>query len=93
MAQYQNQVMSEELNLNEEQQVQIEELNFKYSKKQADLMNSEGSMFGKMGDMKKIRKEKTQELEQILTEEQMKKFEDDVEPKMRKEMRKKMSEE
>ena len=42
--------------------------------------------------MKKIKKAKNEELAKILTTEQMEKFEDELEPKMRKTMRKKMSE-
>lgn len=91
MAQYQNDVMSKELNLNPEQLEKIEEVNFRYSKRQAELMNREGSMFGKIGDMKKIRKEKNAELGQVLSKEQMKEYEDEVEPKIRKNMREKMS--
>ncbi|PRX55394.1 hypothetical protein CLV81_3806 [Flagellimonas meridianipacifica] len=93
MAEYQTNLMKSELNLDEEQLTKVEEVNVRYSKKTADLMNKEGSMFGKMGDMKKIKKAKNQELERILSEEQMEKFEDELEPQMRKTMRKKMSEE
>ncbi len=92
MAEYQTSLMKSELNLDKEQEVQVEELNIKYSKKMADLMNSEGSMFGKMGDMKKIKKAKNGELEKILSENQMELFEDELEPQIRKRMRKKMSE-
>ncbi|MEL6917135.1 MAG: hypothetical protein AAFO99_05320 [Bacteroidota bacterium] len=90
MADYATTTMIEQLNLNEEQQEQVTGLNLKYSKKQADLMNRKGSMFSKMGDMKKIKKEKNKELEKILSKEQMEKFEDDVEPMIRDHMRKKM---
>ena len=92
MAEYQTHLMKSELGLDEEQQLKVEELNIKYSKKMADLMNSEGSMFGKMGDMKKIKKAKNGELEKILSENQMELFEDELEPQIRKRMRKKMSE-
>ena len=92
MAEYQNNLMKSELNLNSEQLAKVEQLNAKYSVKTADLMNKEGSMFGKIGDMKKIKKAKNEELAKILTEEQMEKFEDELEPKIRKTMRKKMSE-
>ncbi|WP_422859514.1 hypothetical protein ACOKFD_00805 [Flagellimonas sp. S174] len=92
MAEYQTNLMKSELNLDEEQLTKVEEVNVRYSKKTADLMNKEGSMFGKIGDMKKIKKAKNQELEKILSEEQMEKFEDELEPQMRKTMRKKMSE-
>ncbi len=92
MAAYQNDLMKTELNLDEEQEVKVEKVNAKYSKKMADLMNSEGSMFGKMGEMKKIKKAKNAELEKILSKDQMELFEDELEPQIRKEMRKKMSE-
>lgn len=90
MADYQTETMIEELSLSEEQQEKITVLNLKYSKKQAALMNKEGSMFSKMGDMKQIARDKKAELEKVLTSSQMEKFEDEVAPKMRKEMRKKM---
>ncbi|MEM1258717.1 MAG: hypothetical protein AAGH81_09315 [Bacteroidota bacterium] len=90
MADYQTETMIEQLGLSEEQQDKIAELNLKYSKRQAALMNQEGSMFSKMGDMKQIAGDKKAELEKVLSRAQMKKFEDEVAPKMRKEMRKKM---
>lgn len=90
MADYQTKIMSEELELNESQKRRVTELNLEFSEKQAELMNREGSMFGKMGDMKKIRKEKTEALGEILTKEQMEKYEDHIQPEMRKYMREKM---
>jgi|GEM_PF-4818708 len=90
MADYQTRTMSEQLKLNESQKEQVTELNVEFSKKQADLMNREGSMFSKMGDMKRIGKEKNAALEKILTEEQMEKYEDDIQPQIRKHMRSKM---
>ena len=90
MADYQTETMIEQLNLSEEQQDKVAELNLKYSKKQATLMNQEGSMFSKMSDMKKIAEDKKAELEKVLSKAQMEKFENDVAPKMKKEIRKKM---
>ena len=92
MAEYQTSLMKSELNLDKEQQDKVEELNIKYSKKMADLMNREGSMFGKMGEMKKIKKAKNAELEKILSDDQMELFEDELEPQIRKTMRKRMAE-
>ncbi|WP_425235622.1 DUF4890 domain-containing protein [Ulvibacterium sp.] len=90
MADYQTKIMSKELELNESQKKQVTELNLEFSEKQAGLMNKEGSMFSKMGDMKRIGKEKMAALDKILTKEQMKKYEDQVRPEIRKYMRGKM---
>ncbi|MEM9362364.1 MAG: hypothetical protein AAGA43_07000 [Bacteroidota bacterium] len=92
MAEYQTELMKSELNLDSEQLSKVEELNVRYSTQTADLMNKEGSMFGKIGDMRKIKKAKNEELEKILSEEQMEKYEDELEPKIRKTMRNKISE-
>lgn len=91
MAEYQNDLMIKELDLNEEQEEKVTKVNEKYAVKMADLMNREGSMLGKMGEMKDIKKAKNAELEKVLTPEQMKKYEKELEPEMRKTMRKKMS--
>ncbi|MEL6304470.1 MAG: hypothetical protein AAFQ20_06730 [Bacteroidota bacterium] len=90
MAKYQTDLMVKELDLSGEQEEKVTQLNEKYSVKMADLMNREGSMLGKMGEMKSIKKEKNTELEKVLTKEQMKKFEKELEPEIRKTMRKKM---
>lgn len=90
MANYQTNLMMERLELNQEQKEKVKEHNLKFSEKQAALMNKEGSMFGKMGDMKKIKKERNAELGTILDKEQMEVFEDEIEPEIRKHMRKKM---
>ncbi|MDT0606800.1 hypothetical protein [Croceitalea rosinachiae] len=92
IADYQTNLMVERLDLNQEQKKKITEHNLKFSKKQAALMNREGSMFGKIGDIKKIKKERNAELEIILNKEQMEVFEDEIEPEIRKHMRKKMME-
>lgn len=90
MAEFQNKIMLERLDLSESQQEQIEAHNVHFSEKQAALMNREGSMFSKIGDIKKMKKERNAELEKILSEEQMEIFEDDVEPEIRRYMRSKM---
>jgi len=90
MADYQNKLMIKELNLNESQQKTVSEINLKYAIKQKALIEKEGSMFGKIGDMKKIKKDKYAQLEKVLTKEQLEKYEDDLEPKIRKYMRKNM---
>lgn len=90
MADYQTKIMTEELELNESQKKRVTELNLEFSKKQAELMNREGSMFSKMGDVKRIGKEKNAAMEEILTKEQMEKYEDHIQPQMRKHMRQKM---
>ncbi|WP_422107552.1 hypothetical protein [Winogradskyella sp.] len=90
MADYQNKLMIAELNLTEVQTEAVEEINLKYAIQQKALIDKEGSMFGKMGDMKKIKKEKNAELEKVLTEAQLEKYEDDLEPKIRKYLRKNM---
>ncbi len=88
MADYQTEIMVEQLSLSEDQREQIATLNLRYSEKQAALMNREGSMFSKMGEMKDIRRDKNMELEAVLTESQMKKYEEEVAPMIRKELRK-----
>lgn len=90
MAAYQDKIMFERLDLSEQQQEQITEHNVKFSEKQAALMNREGSMFGKMGDIKKIKKERSAELKKILSKEQLEIFEDEIAPEIRSYMRSKM---
>ncbi|UOY08979.1 hypothetical protein L0P88_10690 [Muricauda sp. SCSIO 64092] len=87
MADYQNTIMIEQLDLSDSQKEQVKAINLKYSKKQAALLNKEGSMFSKMGDMKKIKKAKNEELEEVLSKEQMEIFENEIEPEMRKQMK------
>ncbi|MEL6484646.1 MAG: hypothetical protein AAFP96_07345, partial [Bacteroidota bacterium] len=65
MAKYQTDLMVKELDLSEVQEEKVTKLNEKYSVKMADLMNREGSMLGKMGEMKSIKKEKNAELEKV----------------------------
>ncbi|AWX44380.1 hypothetical protein HME9304_01380 [Flagellimonas maritima] len=90
MAAYQTKTMTAELNLSEEQKPKVAAINTKYAEESANLINADGSMFGKMGDMKAINKRKNAELEKVLNERQMEKYEDDLAPKMRKHMRKHM---
>ena len=87
-ANYQNTIMSKELNLTEDQKNSLAVHNLEFSKKQIALMNAPGSMLGKIGDMRAINRKKKEALAKILTQEQMKKYEDDVEPAIRKYMRK-----
>ncbi len=90
MADYQDKLMVEELDLTEEQQKSVKEINLRYAIKQKTLIEKEGSMFGKIGDMKKVKKNKNAELEKVLTESQFEKYEDDLEPKIRKYIKSKM---
>lgn len=89
---YQNKVMFEKLDLTENQISLVKEHNSKYSKKQAELMNREGSMFGKIGEVRRMKKARNEELEKILSADQFEVFEDDIEPMISKHMRKKMTE-
>ncbi|WP_299433499.1 hypothetical protein [uncultured Aquimarina sp.] len=90
MANYQTKTMVIELELDKDQTKEIESINLKYSEKIVVLMEANGSMFGKMGDMKRIKQNKSNELEKVLTPVQLEKYEDDVAPNMRKHMRKHM---
>ncbi|MEL6811834.1 MAG: hypothetical protein AAFP76_10905 [Bacteroidota bacterium] len=90
MATYQDEVFQRELNLNEQQMEVVSSINLKYAQKQMNLMKQEGSMLGKMGDMKKMAKAKNEELEKNLTKEQFNKYEKEVAPALRKEIRNRM---
>jgi len=90
LTEYQNKIMSERLDLSEKQQEQIMVHNAAFSEKQAALMNKEGSMFSKIGDVKKMRKERAAELKKILSEEQLEIFEDEIAPELRSYMKSKM---
>lgn len=87
---YQNELMIKELSLNEEQVVEIQKINKHFSEKQANLINSEGSMLGKIGDVRRLKKEKNAQLQKVLTKSQMEQYEDDLEPKIKKYFRSKM---
>ncbi|WP_299222222.1 hypothetical protein [uncultured Aquimarina sp.] len=90
MADYQTQQMVEELNLNKEQAEKVEVINLKYTERMVVLMEAEGSMFGKIGEMNEIKKGKFSELEKVLSQEQLEKYEDDVAPNIKKHLRKNM---
>ncbi|MEN1785186.1 MAG: hypothetical protein AAGF77_08615 [Bacteroidota bacterium] len=90
LADYQNNLMIEKLDLSEVQVEQVKVHNAKYAEKQAELMNREGSMFGKIGDVKRMKKARNAALEKILSPTQMEVFEDEVAPALSKHMRKKM---
>ncbi|MDC8004819.1 hypothetical protein POV27_12215 [Aureisphaera galaxeae] len=89
MAAQQTALMDDKLSLSGEQKIQVETINRLYTQKQVDLMNSSGSMFFKVGDMKEIGRSKAEALKAVLTEEQMKIYEDEVIPILKKQMKKK----
>lgn len=90
IATYQDSVMQKELHLKETLIEPLKKINLKYAEKQKALMDKKGSMFGKIGDMRNLKKSKNTELKAILTKAQFEKYEDDVEPVIRKYMRKQM---
>lgn len=90
-AAYQDEVMEKELELTEDQKEKVSKINLKYTEQMTEIMRREGSKFSKIGDMKKNGKDKKEELKGVLTEDQFEKFEDEVEPALRKHMRKNMS--
>ena len=90
MAEYQTQQMIKQLDLTEEQTEKVEIINLKYTEKMIVLMEAEGSKFGKIGEMNEIKKDKYSELEKVLSKEQLEKYEDDVAPNIRKNLRKNM---
>lgn len=91
MAKYQTDRMTTALELDKEQSQNIASINLKYSKKVNNLMETRGNMFSKMGDMKKIKKGKNKELKEVLTPEQMEKYEEELEPEFRKYFRNQMN--
>lgn len=88
MAQVSDKLMKDSLGLSEEQISKISEINLSFSKKMIVLFDKPGSMFGKIGDMKKNGKERNSKLEKVLTADQMELFEDKVSDKIKKQMRK-----
>ncbi|WP_299248431.1 hypothetical protein [uncultured Aquimarina sp.] len=90
MSEYQTYQMIKELSLTKEQTEKVEIINLKYTEKMVVLMEAEGSMFGKIGEMNEIKKGKSAELEKVLSQEQLEKYEDDVAPKIKKHLRKNM---
>ncbi len=87
---YQNELMKTELNLTETQEQSVAEINTRYAEKILEIRGRPGGMFSKVGDFKETQKAKSAELEAVLTKEQFEKYEDELLPKMRKQMRSKM---
>ena len=88
MATVSDKLMQDSLSLTEEQIPKVSEINLDFSKKMIALFAKPGSKFGKIGDMKKNAKDRNSQLEKVLNSEQMEIFEDKVESKIKKEMRK-----
>ena len=93
MAKKSDELMKESLNLTEDQIPVISKMNLEFSHKMLVLYEKPGSMFGKMGDMKKIGKDRKAALEKVLTPDQAKLFKKKLEGKMRKEMKKILNDE
>ncbi|MDJ0645224.1 MAG: hypothetical protein QNJ57_04490 [Flavobacteriaceae bacterium] len=91
LAAYQDKVLFEAFNLTEQQKESVSAINLKFTEKQSELMGQEGSKFSKFGKMKQLKKEKNEALKAILSQEQFEACEKDIAPRLRKEMRKKMS--
>ena len=90
-AQFEDDLVEKEMTtLTDEQKEQLSVLNLKYAKQRSELLAQEGSMFSKIGDMKKIGKAKEAEMAEFLTEEQLEVYKDKVAPALRKKMRKSM---
>ncbi len=87
IAGYQTQIMTKELKLDNNQIKNIEVINLKYAEKIVPIMQSEGSMFSRMGVMRKNNNLKKEELKTVLSAEQMKKYEKEVQPMIRKQLR------
>lgn len=85
---YQNTLITKNLDLSEEQQKTVSKINVKYAEKQKEIMEKEGSMFSKIGDIKKLKKDKTKELQNVLNKEQFKIYEDKIAPQIKNYMRK-----
>lgn len=90
IAEYQTNLMVQELALNEDQQNEVEPINLRYAEKAAALLNAEGSMFSKIGDIQENNQQKKDTLSTVLTEAQLKKYEDELEPTFRQYFRNKM---
>ena len=88
MAKKSDEIMQESLSLTKDQIPAISKINTEFSQKMVTLFEKPGSKFGKMGDVKKINKDRKAALEKVLTKDQMKLFEKKVASKMRKEMKK-----
>jgi len=78
------------INLTEEQTKETNTIILDFSEKMAVLINKDGGMFGKIGDIRKLGKEKNKKLGVVFSKEQMEKYEDEIEPKVRKQFRNRM---
>lgn len=90
IADYQNKKMIRILELDDDQTIRTKEINLKYAEKITALIASEGSMFGKIGEMRKIKKLKNEELKKVLSAKQIRVYEEDLEPKFREHFKKQM---
>ncbi|NAS11947.1 hypothetical protein [Poritiphilus flavus] len=90
IAEYQDKVMTEDLNLDQDQQEKVSVINLKYAEKIVAIRNRPGGKFGKIGDIRDTQKAKAKELEKVLSPEQFELFEDEVAPKLKQQMREKM---
>lgn len=90
MAEYQSREMAKELKLNDGQQDRMETINLKYTKKMFALWEADGGMFGKIGEIKALKKAKHIDLEAVLTPDQMEKYRKELEPRFKRHFRKHM---
>ena len=81
----------ESLNLNNNQKTQFKEINEKYRLNLESIKNSNKARFAKFQDLKKLRKEKDEEMKLLLNDEQFKmykEFQKQNKNKMREEFKK-----
>lgn len=81
----------ESLNLNDNQKTQFKEINEKYRLNLESIKNSNKARFAKFQDLKKLRKEKDEEMKLLLNDEQFKmykEFQKQNKNKMREEFKK-----
>lgn len=90
MATYQTELMKTELKLTDVQEKSVADINAKYAVKILEIRDRPGGKFGKIGDIKATQEAKNAELKEILTAEQFEKYEDEILPKLRKQMKSKM---
>ncbi|MEM7086866.1 MAG: hypothetical protein AAF489_11825 [Bacteroidota bacterium] len=76
------------IDLSEDQKKETHTTISNFSQKMAGVMSEDGGMMGKIGEIKKIGKEKNGKLKSIFTASQMELYLDKIEPKVRKHMRK-----
>ena len=91
IANFQNDLMLKELDLTAVQKEKVKEINWRYAKKQKTLIDKDGSIFGKIGTIREIKKSKNEELETVLTEDQFEYCEDELESQIREFLRKNMT--